>query len=70
MGCCNYNVHNTIVMNFNELSTIGLCQDGNRGHWMKTLKPQHDQEKKLQLIMKNSTKTCIFIINHEKTIHD
>ncbi len=57
-------------MNFNELSTIGLCQDGNRGHWMKTLKPQHDQEKKLQLIMKNSTKTCIFIINHEKTIHD
>jgi hypothetical protein len=24
---------------------MGLRQDGNRGHWMKTLKPQHDPKK-------------------------
>lgn len=53
---------------FNELWTLGLRQDGNRGHWMKTLKPQHDQEKKLQSIMKNLTNTCIFIIDHEKKL--
>lgn len=32
IGCCNYNVHNTTAMSFNELWTLGLCQDGNRGH--------------------------------------